>query len=122
MDPQVVEDQKHLSPSICDQALHEIDQDLGIHSAIENPEADFAPVGDRGDQVDRFALGVEPEHRRLALQRIAADMLRVVSQASLITPVDFSILGLGAGVDGRILVLEPLPHAAHRPFSSASAP
>ena len=61
MDLEVVQDQEDLPLGITNQALHEVDQNLRIHGAVEKPEPYLALVSDGGNEIDRRSSRIEPE-------------------------------------------------------------
>ena len=92
MNTQIVENQEYLAPGVLDQTLHEVDQDAGIHRAIEDTEADIALIGDGRDQVDGLPFCVQADDGCLSLGRIAPTMLAVTAMTGLAAPVDLGIL------------------------------
>lgn len=103
MDSQIVENQEDHALGISGQPYHEVDQYVSVHTAVEEPEVHHALVGHRRDEIDRFPLGIELDHRCLILWSISSSMLAVVSQTRFITPLNFGIFSLGSGVIGTAL-------------------
>jgi hypothetical protein len=106
--PQIVHNQKHLALGVLDQPLHEPDQQIGIHATVVDHESHHALVADRRDDLGAHAPRRHAGHRSLAGRRKAPAEGTVTAKTGLITPVNHRPLGLRAGLDLRIGLLQPL--------------
>ena len=108
---QVVQHQEHFAAvalsDLLHQPLHEVDQDGGIHGALEDLEAHLAPVGDAGDEGQALAALVDLDLRCLAHRGIGASTHIIGAQPGLVRPVDFGTLKPGSVFDGGVLLIKP---------------
>ena len=110
MHPQPVEDQEHLAACIADQSPEEDDQHGRRDRAIEHHPAQLALVAHRRDHPDIGALVAGTHDRRLAARRITAATYIVGAQATLVAPEDRALLPPRLGLDGWVVLLQPVPH------------
>ena len=84
MHSQVVQHEEDFLRGATNQALHEVDQAVGIERAVEDLPTHLARVGHCGDHRLAVPLVVHPNDRRLPLARIAAATHVVAAQAALV--------------------------------------
>ena len=60
MDTQIIQNQIYFPAGVFNQTPKELYKDLRVHSFIVDHEPNLALIGDRGNQIDSFALCTKP--------------------------------------------------------------
>src|SRR5699024_248654 len=101
VNPQIIQNQKDFTVGVLDQTLHEVDQDIGVHAALEEPESNLALIGDSRYQIDGLAFRTQANDRGLSFRRISTGMLTVTAQSRLVAPVNLCLFCLCPGLNSR---------------------
>jgi len=108
MNPQVVQNQEHLSAGILDQCRQKLDQPIRVESLINDHPTCLPLVGHSGNHRQLLSGATDDKgDGGLAGRRIAAAPDIGIDQGRFVTPVDFSPFGFGALLDFRVLLIKP---------------
>ena len=111
-----VHDEKDCASRMTDQSLQEHNKHEDREILVEDHECQLSTVGDRGDHVASEALSRAGDDRCLSAPPVGGTCLMVGAHPHFVAPVNRGFLSLCPGLDGRVLLCQPVTHGLGVPL------